>query len=64
MVLTARNLGDQSATIRTVEGVQRDTVVWFSEDDVQQLLAATLKDGIDRFLDDTTIEQKALRPAR
>ena len=64
MVITARNLGDQSRTIRGVEGAQRDTVVWFSEDDVQQLLAATLKDGIDRFLDDTTIEQKALRPAR
>ena len=64
MVLTARNLGDQSSTIRSVEGAQRDTVVWFSEDDVQQLLAATLKDGIDRFLADTTIEQKALRPAR
>jgi hypothetical protein len=39
-------------------------VVWFSEDDVQQLLSATLKDGIDRYLDDTTIAQKALRPAR
>jgi hypothetical protein len=64
MVIIARNLGDQSKTIRAVEGAQRDTVVWFSEDDVQQLLAATLKDGIDRFLDDTTIEQKALRPAR
>jgi hypothetical protein len=64
MVITARNRGDQSTTIRGVEGAQRDTVVWFSEDDVQQLLAATLKDGIDRFLDDTTIEQKALRPAR
>jgi hypothetical protein len=64
MVITARNLGDQSATIRTVEGAQRDIVVWFSEDDVQQLMAATLKDGIDRYLVDTTIEQKALRPAR
>jgi hypothetical protein len=39
-------------------------VVWFSEDDVQQLLAATLKDSIDRYLADTTIEHKALRPAR
>jgi hypothetical protein len=57
-------MGDQSATIRSVEGAQHDTVFWFSEDDVQQLLAATLKDGIDRFLADTTIEQKALRPAR
>jgi hypothetical protein len=63
-VITARNLGDQSATIRTVEGAQRDTVVWFSVDDVQQMLAATLKDGIDRYLADTMIEQKALRPAR
>ncbi|MEK7235659.1 MAG: hypothetical protein AAB242_03500 [Nitrospirota bacterium] len=64
MVITARNLGDKSATIRTVEGAQRDTVVWFGEEDVQQLLAATLKDGIDLYLADTTIEQKALRPAR
>jgi len=64
MVITAKNIGDQSSTIRAVEGAQRDTVVWFSEDDVQQLLAATLKDGIDRYLADTTIEQKALRPAR
>ncbi|NWF73279.1 MAG: hypothetical protein HXY51_09620 [Nitrospirae bacterium] len=64
MVITARNLGDESTTIRTVEGAQRDTVVWFSEADVQQLLAATLKDSIDRYLDDTTINQKALRPTR
>jgi hypothetical protein len=39
-------------------------VVWFSVDDVQQMLAATLKDGIDRYLADSMIEQKALRPAR
>jgi hypothetical protein len=64
MVITARNIGDQSSTIRGVEGAQRDTVVWFSEDDVQQLLAATLKDSIDRYLADTTIQDKALRPAR
>ena len=64
MVITAKNVGDQSSTIRGVEGAQRDTVVWFCEDDVQQLLAATLKDGIDRYLADTTIEQKSLRPIR
>ena len=64
MVITARNIGDESSTIRGVEGAQRDTVVWFSEDDVQQLLAATLKDSIDRYLADTTIQDKALRPAR
>ena len=64
MVITARNLGDQSTTTRGVEGAQRDTVIWFSEDDVQQLLAATLKDSIDRYLVDTTIELKALRQVR
>lgn len=64
MVISARNIGDQSSTIRSVEGAQRATVVWFSEDDVQQLLAATLKDSIDRYIAETTIEQKALRPVR
>jgi hypothetical protein len=64
IMITAKNLGDQSSTTRAIEGAQRDTVVWFNEEDVQQLLAATLKDGIDRYLDDTTIVQKALRPVR
>jgi hypothetical protein len=64
LVITARNIGDQSSTVRNIEGAERDTVVWFSEDDVQQLLAATLKESIDRYLADTTIEHKALRPVR
>ena len=64
MVITAKNLSDKSSTTRSVEGAQRDTVVWFSEEDVQELMSATLKDGIDRYLADTTIEQKALRPTR
>ena len=64
LVITAKNIGDQSSTTRRVEGAQRETVIWFSDDDVQQLLATTLKDDIDRYLADTTIEQKALRPAR
>ena len=64
LMITARNIGDQSATVRNIEGAERDTVVWFSEDDVQQLLATTLKDCIDRYLTDTTIEHKALRPVR
>ena len=64
MVITARNLVDQSTTIRTVEGAEHNTVFWFNEADVQQLLASTLKDSIGRYIDDTTINQKALRPAR
>jgi hypothetical protein len=64
LVIAARNLGDQSSTTRSIEGAQRETVFWFSEDDVQQLLAATLKDDIDRYLAETTIDHKALRPTR
>lgn len=59
----ARNLSDSSTTIRSVEGAQRSTVFWFAEEDVQELLAATLKDGIDRFIADTMVTDRALRPA-
>ncbi|MCC6139589.1 MAG: hypothetical protein IT389_03115 [Nitrospira sp.] len=61
--LQARNVGDSSTTIRSVEGAQRTTVFWFSEDDARELLAATLQDGIDRFVADTMIADRALRPA-
>ena len=64
LVVAARNIVDQSSTTRSIEGAQRETLFWFSEDDVQQLLAATLKDDIDRYLAETTIEHKALRPTR
>lgn len=64
LVIAARNLGDQSSTTRSIEGAQRETVFWFSEDDVQRLLAATLKDDVDRYLAETTIDHKALRPTR
>lgn len=61
--LQAQNLSDKSTTIRSVEGAQSTTVFWFAEEDVQELLAATLKDGIDRFIADTMISDRALRPA-
>jgi hypothetical protein len=64
LVIVARNLGDQSSTTRSIEGAQRETVFWFSDEDVQRLLAATLKDDIDRYLAETTIDHKALRPVR
>jgi hypothetical protein len=64
LVIVAKNISDQSSTTRSVEGAQRDTVVWFNNDDVQQLLAETLKDDIDRYLAETMIEHKVLRPAR
>lgn len=64
LTVQARNLGDKSTTTRSVEGAQSRTVFWFNEEDVQELLASTLQDGINRFITDTTIEQRALRPVR
>ena len=64
LIVTAKNIGDQSSTTRSIEGAQRETLFWFNEDDVQQLLAATLKDDIDRYLAETTIENNTLRSTR
>jgi hypothetical protein len=64
LVFQAKNQSDGSTTTRTVEGVRSRTVFWFNEEDVQELLTDTMKDGIERFITDTTIEQKALRPVR
>lgn len=64
LTITARNNVDRSSTNRSIEGSQSDTVVWFAEDDVKQLMAATIKDTLDRYLSDTTILQRAVRPSR
>jgi hypothetical protein len=64
LVISASNVRDRTSTMRSVEGAQHDTVVWFSDDDLQALTAATLQDGIERYIVDTTIEKLALRPSR
>jgi len=64
LTITARNSADHSTTSRSLESSQSDTVVWFSEEDVKRLMAATIKDTLDRYLADTTISQRALRPKR
>ncbi len=60
--LQARNLMDKSTTTRNIESIQNKGIFWFDEEHLQDLLAATLNDGIDRLISDTMIEQKALRP--
>ena len=62
--IQARNLGDKSTTTQSVEAAESRTVFWFDTEDVRELLAATLNDGIDRLVSDTMIEQKSLRPKR
>jgi hypothetical protein len=64
LTISARNNVDHSSTSRSLESAQSDTVVWFSEDDVKRLLTATVKDTIDRYLADTTISHRAVRPNR
>lgn len=64
IVITARNISDQSTTIRNIEEAQSDTAIWFGEEDLEQLLVMTLQDGFDRYLADTTIAHKTLRSAR
>lgn len=64
LTITAQNNADRSSTSRSLEGSQSDTVFWFGDEDVQQLLTATIKDTVERYLSDTTIAQRALRPTR
>lgn len=64
LTISARNKVDGSSTSRSVEGAQTDTVFWFSEDDVKKLVAETIKETLDRYVSDTTISQRALRPNR
>lgn len=62
--IQAKNLADNSTTTRTIENARTRTVFWFDEEDVRELLADTLTDGIDRLITDTKISGKALRPVR
>lgn len=60
----ARNLGDKSTTTRSVEGAQSRRIFLYDEGEIREQLVATLTEGIERFIADTMIEQKGLRPAR
>ena len=64
LTITAKNTADRSSTSRSLESVQTDTVVWFDEEDVKRLMTATIKETLDRYLNDTTIVQRAVRPNR
>lgn len=64
LTITALNKIDGSSTSRSLEGSQTDTVIWFLEDDVKRLMTETIKDTLDRYILDTTISQRALRPNR
>ena len=62
--IQAKNSADSSTTTRTIENARTRTVFWFDEEDVRELLADTLNDGLDRLIADTKIVEKALKPVR
>ncbi|SLM47869.1 conserved protein of unknown function [Nitrospira japonica] len=64
VTISAHNNADKTTTNRTIEGAQTDTVFWFTDSDIQKVLTATIKDTIDRYVEDTTISQRTLRPSR
>ncbi len=64
LTVTAKNKSDQSTTNRTIEGAQTDTVFWYNDDDIKELLTATVKETINRYVEDTTVAQRAIRPSR
>ena len=64
LTIQAKNAEDKSTTTRSIEGARSRTVFWFNEQDVQELLTATLDDGIERLIADTMVAQKSLRPVR
>ena len=64
VTISARNNSDKSATNRIVESAQTHRVFWFSEEDLQELLMTTIKDTVDRYVGDTTVSQRAVRPTK
>jgi hypothetical protein len=64
LVIKAKNLSDDSSTLRNIQGEQNKLVFWFTSEDVETLMSGLLQDGIDRFLTDTKIEGRALKSAK
>ena len=55
------NASDRSTTRMTLEGARTDTVVWFEPEDVQALVNATLKEGLEKLFGGMKVEVKTLR---
>jgi hypothetical protein len=47
-----------------VEGALTQTVFWFENNDVRRLVSLVLKDGFDRFVNDTKIEEATIKSVR
>ncbi|TAJ30025.1 MAG: hypothetical protein EPO64_03395 [Nitrospirae bacterium] len=61
VALQARNAADRSTTKMTLEGTRMQTVFWFEPQDVQDLVAATLTEGLTKLMADAKVEGRSLR---
>jgi len=61
VALQGVNASDRSTTRMTLEGARTDTVVWFEPEDVQALVNATVKEGLDKLFGEMKVEVKTLR---
>ncbi len=64
LVIKAKNLADDSSTVRNLQGEQTKLVFWFTSEDVETLMSGLLQDGIERFITDTKIEGRTLKSAK
>ena len=64
LVIKAKNLADDSSTVRNIQGEQTKLVFWFTSEDVETLMSGLLQDGIERFITDTKIEGRTLKSAK
>ena len=64
LVIKARNLADDSSTVRNIQGEQTKLVFWFTSEDVETLMSGLLQDGIERLITDTKIEGRTLKSAK
>ncbi|HRB82409.1 MAG TPA: hypothetical protein PK614_09145 [Nitrospira sp.] len=64
LVIKARNLADDSSTVRNLQGEQTKLVFWFTSEDVEPLMSGLLQAGIEQFIPDTKIEGRTLKSAK
>lgn len=61
VALQGVNASDHSTTKMTLEGTRTDTVFWFEPEDVQTLVNAVLKEGLEKLFGEMKVEVKTLR---
>jgi hypothetical protein len=62
MTLRVVNHGDESTIQERLEGSGSDEVFWFDPEDAQQLVNEVVERNIEKFLADTRVDGKTVKP--